>query len=144
MSRTDFDNFVQRKRQEEEEAASFDPKQQLAEWLQYLDTLYLEVRGFLKSYIDAGTARLEFHEIQLNEEFSGPYEANQLFLYIGTSTITFKPIGTMLIGSKGRVDVQGPRGSARLSLVNKKVTDARQLRVCLENRFCGIPWGLWL
>ena len=33
----------------------------------------------------------------------------------------------MLIGSKGRVDVQGPRGSARLGLINKKVTHARQL-----------------
>ena len=41
--------------------------------------------------------------------------------------MTFTPIGTMLIGTKGRVDVQGPSGSTRLNLVNKQVTAARQL-----------------
>ena len=127
MPRPDFDHFVQRKQEEEKERAAFDPKRQLAEWLQYLDALYDEVRGFLASYIDTGAARLDSSSIQLNEEFSGPYEARQMFLHIGTSTVVFKPIGTMLIGSKGRVDVQGPRGSARLGLINKKVTHASQL-----------------
>ena len=127
MPRPDFDQFVQRKQEEEKETAAFDPKRQLAEWLHYLDALYAEVHGFLESYIDTGAARLEFTSIQLNEEFSGPYEVRQMFLHIGTSTVVFKPIGTMLIGSKGRVDVQGPRGSARLGLINKQATHAGQL-----------------
>jgi hypothetical protein len=50
-----------------------------------------------------------------------------MILKIGSATVTFTPIGTMLIGTKGRVDVQGPLGNARLSLVNKRVTSARQL-----------------
>ncbi len=48
-------------------------------------------------------------------------------LKIGRSIVTFTPIGTMLIGTKGRVDVEGPFGTARLSLVNKQVTSSRQL-----------------
>lgn len=127
MSRTDFDNFVQRKQEEEKEATAFDPKRELADWLRHLDALYAQIAEFLKSYADAGTARLELRDIELNEEFSGPYLAKQLFLRIGSSTVTFRPIGTMLIGSKGRVDVQGPRGNARLVLINKKITSARQL-----------------
>lgn len=127
MSRADFDRFVQRKHEEKAESSAFDPQHELAEWLEHLDRLYSEVQIFLKSYIDAKTARIEFRPIQIKEEFSGPYETKELYLYIGTSTIVFKPIGTMLIGSKGRVDVQGPRGYARLGLVDKAVTHARQL-----------------
>ena len=127
MSRADFDRFVQRKQEEKAQSDSFDPKQQLADWLERLDALYTEIGNFLTPYIDAGKARTEFRPIQMNEEFSGPYEARQMFLSIGTSTIIFKPVGTMLIGSKGRVDVQGPRGSARLGLINRTVTHARQL-----------------
>lgn len=127
MARTDFDKFVQRKNAEEEAVIAFDPKQQLNEWFRYLDDLYAQATRFLKSYIEGGTARIEFREIELNEEFSGPYIVRQLFIHIGNSTITLRPIGTMLIGSKGRVDVQGPRGAARLVLINKNVTHARQL-----------------
>ena len=50
-----------------------------------------------------------------------------MILKIGPARVTFKPIGTMLIGTKGRVDVEGPLGKERLSLINKRVTTARQL-----------------
>jgi hypothetical protein len=127
MARTDFDKFVQRKKAEEEVVTAFDPKQQLNEWFHHLDALYAKAGEFLSSYIRHGTARIEFRNIDLNEEFSGPYTVRQLFIHIGNSTIILRPIGTMLIGSKGRVDVQGPRGTARLVLINKKVTHAHQL-----------------
>ena len=127
MSRADFDKFVQRKQEEGKQAAQFDPKQQLAEWLQYLDALYRQIEKTVSAYIERGVATIEFHKIELNEDFSGLYNAPQMLLRIGSSTIVFKPIGTMLIGSKGRVDVQGPQGSARLSLIDKNVTHARQL-----------------
>ncbi len=127
MSRADFDEFVKRQRTEETKATAFDPKRQLAEWLEYLDHLYKTIEGFLASYIADGTARIEFESFLLNEEFSGPYEARRMNLHIANSVVVFEPIGTMLIGAKGRVDVIGPRGRARLSLVNWKVTNARQL-----------------
>ena len=126
MSRTDFDDFVKRKRALREDAA-VDRDKQLADWREYLDVLYTEIKSFLKKYIDDGTAKIEFRPIELNEEFSGPYEATQMLLHISTSIITFRPVGTMLIGTKGRVDVQGSRGGARLSLIDRKVTEARQL-----------------
>lgn len=36
-------------------------------------------------------------------------------------------IGTLLIGSKGRVDVSGPAGRAQILLVDGKVSDPRAL-----------------
>lgn len=127
MSKADFDKFVQRQKAESKDAGSFDPKQQLQEWRDYLSLLYKQIEGYMASYVASGGAKISLREIELNEEFSGPYAVQQMLLEIGHSSITFKPIGTMLIGSKGRVDVHGPRGIARLGLVNKKATRASDL-----------------
>lgn len=126
MSKEDFDAFVKRQ-QAEDEKAGFDPQQQLREWLGYLNALYEQVEGYLKTYVESGTAKTERRDVQLNEEFVGDYVAQKLFLTIGRSIVTFTPIGTMLIGAKGRVDVQGALGTARLILINKQVTSANQL-----------------
>lgn len=128
MSRLDFDKFISgQKVQSEEGLEVFDSKQQLQEWREYLQQLYREIEKYMKSYINTGTAKLSYHDIELNEEFSGPYSVPEMSLVIGRSTITFKPVGTMLIGSKGRVDVQGPRGAIRLGLVNRAITHASQM-----------------
>jgi hypothetical protein len=127
MSKADFDAFVKRQQAEQEKEADFDPKQQLQEWLDYLNALHQQIAGYLQTYVENGTAKITRRDIQLNEDFIGAYTAPEMILTIGRSTVTFTPIGTMLIGTKGRVDVQGPIGTVRLSLVNKKVTTARQL-----------------
>ncbi|MDE3021007.1 MAG: hypothetical protein KGI54_04035 [Pseudomonadota bacterium] len=127
MNRTDFDEFVQRQHTKQQKEKELDPKKKLRDWLEHLGSLYSQIKKFMKSYLDSGDAKIEFRKIQLNEEFIGLYDADQLVLTIGRSVVTFTPIGTMLIGLKGRVDVQGARGQARLSLVNKQVNSAHQL-----------------
>lgn len=127
MSKSDFDAFVKRQQAEQQEIAGFDPKQQLTEWLDYLDALYQQITTYLRSYIESGAAQVNYRDLQLNEEFIGPYIARQMILKIGRATVTFTPIGTLLIGMKGRVDVQGPSGNATLFLINKQATSAHSL-----------------
>ena len=127
MSKSAFDAFVQEQQTDSEKIASFDPKQQLQEWYNYLDLLYTTITSYMERYISANTASITYDDITLTEDFSGSYSIRRMLLKIGRSTITFTPIGTMLIGSKGRVDVQGPRGGARLFLINKNVSSAQQL-----------------
>lgn len=136
MSRADFDAFVKRQAAEKTQPEGFDPQQQLQEWQDYLKQLYGDVALYLGEYINTGQATIKFEDITLNEDFSGPYTVPQMNLRIGDSMVIFEPVGTMLIGSKGRVDVLGPRGSARLSLINRKITNANQMvrvRVRLAN-----------
>jgi hypothetical protein len=128
--KTDFDNFV--KRQQElsavaEQEVPFDPKQELEEWLHYLNVLYSDIQAYLKDYISGGSISFRIENKELNEDFSGPYLAPKMVIRIGLQEITLDPIGTMLVGSKGRVDVIGKAGTSRLTLVNKKITSIRQL-----------------
>lgn len=126
MSRKDFDHFVQRKN-EEQAARAMDNRKQLEEWLDYIDQLYEIAKKSLDKYIVNGSVKIDYKAITINEDFSGPYDVLVMVVHIGPSMVEFRPIGTMLIGSKGRVDVQGPGGIARLALVNKKVEHARDL-----------------
>jgi hypothetical protein len=43
-----------------------------------------------------------------------------MVLKIGRQEITMTPVGTLLIGAKGRVEVVGPAGRTRLLLVNSE------------------------
>ncbi len=124
---TDFDNFVKRQQELAAEAAAavpFDPKKELDDWLARLNALYSQITVFLKGYIDAGSITTEIGNIELDEEFSGPYVAPTMAIRIGLGEIKLIPVGTMLIGSKGRVDVVGRAGTSRLILVNKKATSS--------------------
>jgi hypothetical protein len=128
MSKSDFDQFVKRQQAEQQELTDIvDAKRQHDEWIHYLGALYGDITRYLESYISTNQAQIDYRDIRLNEEFIGTYVAREMLLKIGRSTVTFTPIGTMLIGMKGRVEVQGSSGTASLILVNKLATSARSL-----------------
>jgi hypothetical protein len=130
MAKTDFDDFVKRQQQlsaAAEQEVPFDPKKELEDWLHYLNVLYSDIQAYLKDYISGGSISFRIENKEMNEDFSGPYFAPKMIIRIGLQEITLDPIGTMLIGSKGRVDVIGKAGTSRLTLTNKKITNAQQL-----------------
>jgi len=127
MAKTDFDEFVKRQQRLPSNEGQIDWAGRRDEWLRSLDDLYAQIESFLEAYLASGQMRREFRQIQLNEESIGSYTAKEMVLKIGRQEVTFTPIGTVLFGMKGRVDVLGPAGGARLFLVNKKATSARSL-----------------
>ena len=128
---TDFDDFVQRQQVSQTEDQSFDWNRERDEWLALLDELYGSVEGFLKPYIDGGTIEVSYREMQLNEENIGQYGVRQMVLKIGRQQVAFTPIGTVLIGTKGRVDVEGAAGKARLILTDRSATRP-EIKVSIE------------
>jgi hypothetical protein len=126
VSKSDFDAFVARQ-QAEAHDKGYKPQQQLEQWLRHLENLYAQIAEYLKPYIGKGTAKVELYDVDIYEEFIGKYKAKAMNLKIGISFVSFTPVGTMLIGTNGRVDVCGSLGNARLVLIDKEVTSARQL-----------------
>jgi hypothetical protein len=127
MAKNDFDEFIKRQQTSTSIASLVDWDKQRDEWLDFLNTLYTQIEAFLQTYISAGEAQRRYEDIELIEEGIGSYIARKLVLTFGRQEVIFTPIGTLLIGTKGRVDVRGPAGEARLVLVNKKATSARSL-----------------
>jgi hypothetical protein len=121
----DFDAFVKRLQAGSSEEEPVDWGKERDEWLGYLTELYRQTESFLKDYRKTGEIKLTFREIQLNEANIGSYKADQAILKIGRQEITMTPVGTLLIGAKGRVEVVGPAGRARLVLVDSEASRPR-------------------
>lgn len=124
MNNKTFDEFVRGQQQNEAEAASVDWEKQRDEWLAYLGRLYSMVESFLAKYVSSGQIRYEYRPVELNEENIGSYSAKQMVLRIGRQEVDLVPVGTLLVGAKGRVDVRGPAGKAQLLLVDGKASGA--------------------
>ncbi len=127
MDIKEFDEFVKRQQEPTPGVAALDWDNERKEWLDYLDRLYKKIESLLDKYISSGQIQLEYRPIKLNEENIGQYVTKQMVLKIGPRSVVLEPIGTLLIGSKGRVDIIGPTGKAQFLLVDSKVSGPRSL-----------------
>jgi hypothetical protein len=99
----------------------------LSEWLRDLDGLYEKVAGFIGEYVRSGSITYSFTDMTLIEEEIGTYAAKRMNIRIGAQQIYLEPIGTLLIGFKGRVDIVGPMGRVPIFLVGAHVKKASDL-----------------
>lgn len=127
MGSTDFDRFVERQQRQAAKVAAIDWEEERDQWLGRLDELYAKVRSYLGKYLRSGQIIVEETGRILTEENIGSYEAPQMTLRIGGQEVRLVPVGTLLIGAKGRVDVVGPAGQAPMLLVDKRAASPRSL-----------------
>ncbi len=82
-------------------------------WLDALEKLFDRIqRELIFAGVDPNHIQDTHHTI--TEESLGTYDAPGLLVQIGTGRVTFTPVGSVIIGGYGRVDVYGPRGEVKL------------------------------
>jgi hypothetical protein len=117
MGKKEFDEYIQTK---SDKPTSDFKEQQLREWKEYLAILYKNIiEIWMADYIEKGLVTTKYNKIRIHEEFSGDYEVDSLVLFFHNKNIVFEPVGTMLVGAKGRVDIKSANGTVRLILVDK-------------------------
>ena len=72
-----------------------------------------------------GPINYEYSEKRIIEPYIGEYEVRVLQIELGSHTIKLEPIGTNLIGAKGRVDLIGANGTVKFVLVDKTSSGPR-------------------
>ena len=117
MAEQEFSEFVRRKTEQVKAEEAVDWAKRRAEWLQELEDLFARMEGHLKPYTRAGEIQIERTPIQLREDHLGTYDAKKLTFKIGREKIVAKPIGTLLIGASGRVDLSGSRKTIKIVLL---------------------------
>lgn len=115
-----FDEFVkQRLDRARQSAAALNREEKLATWQRELGSLYTVMEEFLRDYTDSGQIKTERRPVQLTEDDLGSYQAQSLAISIGNDTVIAQPVGAMLIGCSGRVDLSGSRRTLRIVLIEK-------------------------
>lgn len=122
-----FNQFVEEHLKKNESALNL--TQELDQWRNMLDQLYNLVETSLAPQIEAGQMQFKRFNIQLDEEMLGSYTVEEGRITLGREVVKLVPIGTFLIGSRGRVDMIGPRGISRFTIVPP---DSQGIRVHVE------------
>jgi hypothetical protein len=114
----EFDRFVHDQLANlDKQGGPVDADKERKMWLGKLDDLYAIVRRSLKPYIAKGLLDFALTDITLDEEWLGKYTVQRGAIYLGRKVVHLDPKGTVHVHNRGRVDMDGPRGIARLVLV---------------------------
>jgi len=124
MGKTDFEEYLRKQDADTEIEAQVDWGKQRDEWLEYLETFYKKVKGWLSKYKDSGVT-CEDREKNIDEDHIGKYRARSLHIHVRNKEVVLDPVGTNLIGAKGRIDMIGNAGTVRFLLVDRNLTGQR-------------------
>jgi len=119
MGKEEFDRYLQDHETSSAGAGVVDWEKERDAWLDSLDKFYEQVENYLSEYRKAGKLSIEYEDVQIEEESISTYSAKMLRVNILDQSVTFKPVGTNLIGAKGRVDMKTAFGSVRFVLVDR-------------------------
>ena len=126
-----FDDFVNQQQEIAKKEPPIDWTQRRDDWKKHLDEFYQLAEGFLQKYIDQDKVHVTWSTKQLDEEHIGSYDVKSLEIQIGTIKVRFDPIGTLVLGVKGRVDMHGPHGTVKFVLV-PKTDSSPTIRVIIQ------------
>jgi hypothetical protein len=91
---------------EKSKEPSLDRAAFLKEWRDAVVHLYDQIREYLQEYINEGSISvLSISYVTISEEALGDYQASMMRLKAGPAVIEIKPIGRMIVGATGRVDL---------------------------------------
>lgn len=130
MTKADFRSFLQSRK-----ASAVDWDARRAEWLHELESLYSKVSGWLDEFAADGVT-YDDQTIVLDEEHLGRYHAPALRISCRGTDVWMEPVGANIIGARGRVDLKGFGGAARLLLVpaNADLMRARETGQAVAGR----------
>ncbi|WP_179153006.1 hypothetical protein [Chromohalobacter israelensis] len=135
MSKKDFEEFLNKHATKTPEK-EIDWEEQKEEWLDYIKQFYNSVEEWLEPYRADGKVSYEFKPLMLHEENIGTYEVDAMHVNFAGQKVTLEPIGTLLIGTKGRIDLEGARGRVQFILADK---DSKGMKVNVSVSIGGQP-----
>lgn len=102
------------------------------QWLKEVNNFYSNVEEWLKPFIDKNQIQVDFKEIDLNEEYIGRYKTKSMYIFISKEKVIIEPIGRLIIGSQGRIDMTGKNGKIRFLLVDEN-SKGPKIRINIED-----------
>ncbi|OAH58600.1 hypothetical protein AWH48_16470 [Domibacillus aminovorans] len=118
MSLEDLESFLNEDNDKEE--VKFDSEKEKQKWLDSVQKLYQDIDEWLKPLGEK--AIISYEKMILDEEKIGEYEINQMVINLKGNIVRLKPIGTLIIGSRGRIDMLGNYGTVMFTWVDKLAT----------------------
>ncbi|MEZ4939206.1 MAG: hypothetical protein R2799_16595 [Crocinitomicaceae bacterium] len=120
MGKKEFDDFL--KKEDGNNKKNINWEENLRRWKKNVDLLYSNIEYWLKEYTDNGRVFIDKKDKEVFEEAIGKYTIPKMNIKLGNKLVVLEPIGTVLIGTIGRVDVIGEKKTQKLILADKDST----------------------
>lgn len=106
----DLSGFL-RKKQEEYEQEQISWNHVKEEWLKQVQHYIEQIKSWLRPLMQQNLIQFQEYEITLDEEHLGRYTTNALEILVGAEQIKVQPVGRLIIGALGRIDISSNKGS---------------------------------
>ena len=138
MGKKDLQAFIAAKKKIEK-TKEIDWGKKKDNWLEKLNKLYEDIESWLND-LEQDVVSIEYVDKDINEEHIGMYTAKKMTLRIADEQVVLDPVGTLLIGAAGRVDMIGKNGKVKFvvlpvqefQVLLKRLEDASDLRTIQE------------
>lgn len=119
---TSFDDFVKKQNEKAKPIPAFNPQERIDMFKKHVEEFYdLVCKEWLKENIEKGLIVTKRHPIRVYEESLGIYDIDALVINIGNIVINLRPIGTILIGTRGRIDISYRSRSGMFVLTGENI-----------------------
>lgn len=98
-----FDFLNDKKEEEKQSLTDWDKVK--SDWLSKVDKFMKDIHDWLGTKEREGVIEIVHGKTIIAEEHMGSYEAPFLVIRIGTSEVKIAPIGRLIIGATGRIDI---------------------------------------
>lgn len=127
-------SIQEKEKAEAAEKSKFNP----AERIKYFQELVRDFFGILegnwfKEAVDEGLMEIEKSEVLITEEALGQYKTEKRRLMFGNEVIDFVPIGTIMLGTDARIDMDYKQNKVMFVHVGENVRSASDLIIVHVN-----------
>ena len=123
---TSFDDFVKKQNEKAKPVPAFNPQERIDTFKKHVEEFYNSVcNEWLKDNIEKGLIKTSRQTIRIHEESLGFYEIDALNITIGDIVVNLRPIGTILIGTRGRIDISYRSRSGMFVLTGENIESPR-------------------
>ena len=132
-------SFFLRSIQEKEKAVAtdnnkFNPAERIEYFQKLVRDFFETLEGdWFKEAVDEGLMKIEKSELLITEETLGQYKTEKRRLTFGSEVIDFVPIGTIMLGTDARIDMDYKQNKVMFVHVGENVKSASDLIVIRVN-----------
>lgn len=112
---SDLNDFF-KKKLEEKTRKEFNAEEEKKKWINNINEIINNVRRWLEEPIKNNLVEIIDDKIEINEELLGKYKAPSLAIRSLWDTVYIKPIGRMILGAIGRIDILSTKGKYSILL----------------------------
>ncbi|RMD04331.1 hypothetical protein D9O40_02470 [Clostridium autoethanogenum] len=112
---SDLNDFL-KKKLEEKTKIEFNAEEEKKKWINSVDEILSNIKKWIEEPVKNHLVEIIDEKVEINEERLGKYKISSLAIRSLWDTVYIRPIGRMILGAIGRIDILSTKGKYSILL----------------------------